>query len=499
MTAGSPVGTDPLEAVAWIPAPAPLLLRPAWQLRAQMVAGDLPVVEVILAHLDRLVELQPSLNATVATRREAALLEAGDMQRRIDAGAPVGPLAGVPFTVKDVIATVDMPSCCGSAAFADNMPVRDATAVARLRAAGAILIAKTNCPEFAFGVTTENVAAGVTRNPWGSHSPGGSSGGEAALVAAGGSALGLGTDYGGSLRWPAQCCGVLALRPGVGRVDGAGQLPGPGGRMDGRHVSPVELSVQQRFQVIGPVARTVRDLAIAFEVIEGQSVNGSVFGDSSYARRSPAAAGLRIGWTDGQDDEQVSPDVAGAVRAAVGLLTAAGAETTRLPRMLDGLHPAFNALRDTDPLADLSAAVGDRLTLVAAEPRGQLMAAPISGAAPGPLLAEINRRREDILAQLVSTPVLLAPVAPVVACALDGTADVGGRRVGGFALMAYCRAVSALGLPAVSVPVALDSHGLPIAVQLLAGPGQEKFLLEVAARLEQLAGGRPEPPWLAAS
>src|SRR4051794_8137530 len=182
---------------------------PAWRLRDAISAGQLRVVDVVQAHLDRLAEVQPTLTAAVEVRREAALAEAARAQARLDAGEPAGPLCGVPFTVKDVIATAGTPTRCGSAAFVDNVPAVDAVAVRRLRAAGAILIAKTNCPEFAFGVTTDNQVYGVTTNPWGAHSPGGSSGGEAALVASGASPLGLGTDYGGSLRWPAQCCGVL--------------------------------------------------------------------------------------------------------------------------------------------------------------------------------------------------------------------------------------------------------------------------------------------------
>lgn len=472
--------------------PRPPAGLPAWQLRDAVACGELRVVDVVSAHLDRLDEVQPVLNAAVAVRRAAALAEARELQAALDDGAPPGLLCGVPFTVKDVIATADLPSRCGSAAFADNRQGADAAAVARLRAAGAILIAKTACPEFAFGVTTDNPVEGVTRNPWGAHSAGGSSGGEAALIGAGASALGIGTDYGGSLRWPAQSCGVLAVRPGERRVDGTGQLPERGGRMDGRAGDggdlDAELSVQRRFQVVGPLARTVRDLALALGVLAD---------DATLVRlaSAPAPPASAVGWTVTESSQAVGAGVADAVVAAVARLAEAGIAVVHAPTVLDGLHHAFNALRDTDPLADLRRAVGDRLDLVGPGARRTLDTAPVSLADPGPLWAALDRLRDGVLAQLDRTPVLIVPVAPAAACALDGTATVDGTLLTAFELMAQCRAVSALRLPALSIPVG-QAGGLPVSVQVVAGPGREDLVLGIGLLLEQLLGGAQEPPWL---
>jgi amidase len=477
--------TDP-HPVARVRAPIAPAGWPAWRLREAIAAHELAASEVVRAHLDRLDEVAPALNAVARDRRAEALQEARALDQRLASGAEPGVLCGVPITVKDVIATAGTETSCGSAAFAGNVPAVDAVAVARLRAAGAIVIAKSNCPEFGFGITTESVVYGITRSPWGAHSPGGSSGGEAALIAAGASALGLGTDYGGSVRWPAQCCGILALRPGVGSVDPDGQLPESGGRIDGRSgpAGPVP-NVQRMFQVIGPIARTVRDLALAFSAMAGRPLSR----DESWHRE-------RVGWVSGDGTVPVGADAQAAVRLAADALAGPRTAVEAASGRLDGLHAAFNALRDTDPLDDHRAAVGPRQALLGPGAAALLAAAPVSAADPGPLRERLDQLRSRVLTQLQRTPVLIAPVAPVAACELDGTALVEGVRRSGFELMAQCRAVSALGFPALSIPVGRDRRGLPLSVQVVAGPGGEELVLAVGLRLEQLLGGAQQPPWL---
>lgn len=497
-------GPEELFAAASLRAPRDPVGWPAWRLREAVVQRELGIREVVSAHLERLDEVEPALGAAVVVRRESALREASEAQELLDGGARPGPLCGVPITVKDIIATKGTPTRCGSAAFASNVPEVDAVAVQRLLAAGAIVIAKTSCPEFAFGITTENEAHGITHSPWGAHSPGGSSGGEAALVAAGASALGVGTDYGGSVRWPAQCCGVVALRPGVGEVDGTGQLPERGGRMDGRPGAALgPVSVQREFQVVGPIARTVRDLALALAVMGGGEVAPGAGAAVELPARAAAAdpglpLDLRVGWLMTVDGGPVAPEAEAAVRAATAALAADGVAVEAAIGALDGLHSAFNDLRDTDPLADLFAALGSRRALVGAAAGRLLDAAPVSSADPVPLRHALERLRAHVLERLRRTPVLVLPVAPAASCSLDGTALVAGEVVAGFGLMAQCRAVSALGFPALSIPVGRDRGGLPLSVQVVAGPGQEGLVLSVGVVLERRLGGRQAPPWLAA-
>jgi amidase len=475
---------------AQLPPPVAPVGWPAWRLRDAVASGELDPVEAVGAHLERLITVEPVLNAAAYVRHEQALADAAALGRSLVASGRPGLLCGVPVTVKDVIATAGIPTTAGSAAFAANVPRRDAVAVARLRAAGAIVIAKSNCPEFAFGVTCANALHGTTGSPWGSHSPGGSSGGDAALVAAGASALGVGTDYGGSLRWPAASCGVMALRPGLGAVDGGGQLPERGGRMDGGAELPDGPDgPQRRFQVVGPIARSARDLALAYAVLAGLPSPPA----------NPTLAGIVFAAVPDLDGGPIGGDAMSAVTLAIEALRDAGHSVQDASGALDGLHAAYNAMRVTDPLADLRAAVADRADLIGAEVAAILAAAP--SAAPSQQIAAERQHALDLLRagvneRLRRTPVLLLPVAPAAACDFAGRAPVDGRVLAGFELMTHCRAISALGFPAVSVPVGLGAGGLPVSVQVVAAPGQEMLALAAATLLEQLLGGTPTPPWL---
>lgn len=491
---GAQSGWSP-RAIASLTAPVAPVGIDAWRIRDGVASGELRIRDVIEAHLSRLDDVQPALNAAVVICRDQALAQADSLQTRLDSGETPGPLAGVPFTVKDVIATAGIATRCGSRAFIDNVPVVDAVAVGRLRAAGAVLIAKTNCPEFAFGVTTENAVFGRTVSPFGPHSAGGSSGGEAALVASGASAFGVGADYGGSLRWPAQCCGVLSLRPGIGTVDGSGQLPERGGRMDGYPGDDLaSQSVQRHFQVIGPLARSSRDLALVLAIMARPShAHGSDSVTPDFGGVDHATA---IGWIESEDSQRIGSDVQSVILGFVDRLQRLGHVVSRQRGLFDGLHSTFNALRATDPLVDLRTAVGSRWTLVGADARRNVQSAPSSNADPRPLWDDLARRRKRVLDQLARTPVLLLAVAPVSSCSFGGSADVDGDLVSGFGLMAQCRAVSALGLPSLSVPIGVDHGGLPVSIQIIGGPGAEHTVLACAALFETYAAGVIDPPWL---
>ncbi|WAH97225.1 amidase [Arthrobacter sp. MMS18-M83] len=192
---------------------APVTLR---DLTAQVRSGELANDALVKSAVDQIEHRNGTLNALVCSRGADALAEAAALD------GTGRPLAGIPFTVKDMLATADLPTTCGSKTLEDWSAGTDATAVARMRAAGAILMGKSNCPEFALGVDTINELFGRTSNPLGEWTPGGSSGGEAAAIASGMSLVGLGSDYGGSIRWPAQCAGLVGLRPTVGRVPRSG-------------------------------------------------------------------------------------------------------------------------------------------------------------------------------------------------------------------------------------------------------------------------------------
>src|SRR5215475_1486410 len=221
---------------------------------AELIARrEMSPVEVMRAHLDRIAEVNPRLNAIV-TLADGALDAARTAEDAVMSGARIGPLHGVPFTVKDALDTVGVLTQRGSPIFKGRVAETDATAVARLKAAGGILIAKTNIPEFAYSIETDNLLTGRTNNPWNlDYTPGGSSGGESAAIAAGMSPLGIASDLSISLRGPAAHTGIVGFKATHGRVPMTGHWP----------------RVPRRFWHIGPMARSVRDVALAYSLLAG--------------------------------------------------------------------------------------------------------------------------------------------------------------------------------------------------------------------------------------
>lgn len=449
------------------------------------------VEEVVAAHLER-AAAHDMLNLFVTQRDEEVLLaEARRAQRVLDEGDPVGPLHGVPFSVKDAIATAGLRTTLGSRAFDQLVPRHDATSVARLRRAGALLLGKTNCPELAFGTTCESPVAGRTLSPFGGEwSPGGSSGGEAAAVAVGASAIGLGGDFGGSLRWPAQCTGVVALRPTPGRVPGSGQLPGLGGALGVKAPAAVNpSSLQGRCSVIGPLTRTVADAAVVLGVLAGFDPLDP-FSAPTLCRASVDVGRLRVGWSDGRAIGRVRAEVAAAVGVLAAALEPQVALVEELPDALVGAHEAFNAVRSLEQLADHRLALGTRAASCSPATRAILDGVP----EPSPLEeAATLRRAAEVrarsLACFAEIDLLLLPVAGGPACRVDGTLEVDGEVLAGFAIMAHCRAVSLLGAPAASVPIGRSREGLPLSVQIVGRPWAEAQVLALAELVERVTRG----------
>ena len=418
--------------------------------------------EVVGAHLERCAE--DPCKAIVARLDESALAEA----RKADARRPAGPLHGVPFTVKDAIAVAGVRTSSGSRLLKDNVPAQDAPAVAALRASGAILIGRTNCPEFAFGPRTENDLFGRTVNP---RDPrlvaGGSSGGCAAAVATGCTPLSLGTDFGGSLRWPPHCCGVAGIRPSPGVVPAEGQVPDP---------AP---GPRRELSLIGPIARTVGELRLALEAI-GARLEGS-----------PPARCL---WTLSDGSLPVRSDVAAVVERAADTLASAGLQVEeRQPDGLDEAEALYSRWRTTDDLADLRALGAEREDEFTNYFRWLL--ATVTEAKPDPSIgdeaAALARRVSDQLADCVLLlPVALTPAVPHEATEIS----VEGQRVdvNGMQIIAPCRAISVLRLPAVAVTAGTSDDGLPIAVQVVGQRGSDGAVLAAAELIERelAAGGR---------
>ncbi len=289
---------------------------------AELIASrELSPVEVVKAHLDRIVEVNPKVNAIV-TMADGAIESARKAEAAVMSGEKLGALHGVPFTVKDSIDTAGVLTQRGSPIFKGRVADTDATVVARLKAAGAILLAKTNPPEFAYSIETDNLLTGQTNNPWNlDYTPGGSSGGESAAIAAGMSPLGVGSDLSISVRGPAAHTGVIGFKPTHGRVPMTGHWP----------------RVPRRFWHIGPMARSVRDVALAYSLMagpdgaDGFSISRPDF-DTGVGTKSTGP--VRVGWLASPGFfGPTDPEVVATVKAAAHALSEAGCyvEEVRLP------------------------------------------------------------------------------------------------------------------------------------------------------------------------
>jgi Asp-tRNA(Asn)/Glu-tRNA(Gln) amidotransferase A subunit family amidase len=454
----------------------------ARQVRARMVSAR----EALAAYMKHIDKANPRLNAIVTLRDHSAMLADAD---RVDAAVRDGadlPLAGVPFTVKDVIAAAGLPMTGGSRFLKDFVPTRDATAVARLREAGAILLGKTNCPEFAMFGYTNNSLFGETHNPKGPVTVGGSSGGEAAAIASHCSALGLGTDFGGSLRWPAHCTGLFALRPTAGRVPGTGQLPTP--TLD-EPLLPTQTTFQARMQVVGALARTFDGVESALHVIAGP--------DGIDASTQP----LPLPWArvtfpttvavwEGPTTPAVRSDVRSTVRAAADALANSHHNVTDdAPTLLNRAVTLYSELRDTDRLKDVRQLLRGHEEAAGDDVRAAIAAAEEAERRdPNPdrpvLWNERERLLTELLAFLEQHSVLLMPVATVPPFPLDQPVIVDGHAQSTWDVLAPSRLISLFGVPAASVPFGTSDDGLPIGVQVVGRPFHEHEVLAIARALE---------------
>jgi Asp-tRNA(Asn)/Glu-tRNA(Gln) amidotransferase A subunit family amidase len=394
-------------------------------------------VQVIDTYIEQIEARNPELNAIVVLDLDRARAEA--------ASPRPGPLSGVPFTVKEAIATAGLPGCEGSRLRAVEMASVDAPVVTRLREAGAILVGKTNVSELCAHPDTSNLVYGTTRNPVNPLlTAGGSSGGEGAAVASGMSAFGIGSDYGGSIRGPAHFCGIAGMRPGVGRVPTEGHLP---------HVQP---PARRYWSTIGPLARTIDDLELVMSVLVSEPLGGA---------RLPR----RVGIYRDTLDRPVERCCGQAVHEAASRLGVEVADVTP-PFQLEAerLYEALSAaetrgiIQELGPLDEASPHLLSIWELVRDAPPAVFDPA---------VVAELESRA---FAWLDEWPILLCPAAarPAFEAGYEG-ADV-------FDLFHHCKLASALGLPAAVVPVLTSPEGLPVGVQIVGRRGREDEVLAVA-------------------
>ena len=414
---------------------------PAGWLARKIRARDLSSVEVVRAHLEHIHTVNPRLNAVVFATAESAIKEARAADRRgRSRNAVLGPLHGVPFTAKDIFNTAGVPSTAGVRMPRSRIPDHDATVVARMRRAGAILIAKTNCPPGGSDEDGWNPARGATRNPYDiNRSPGVTSSGEAAIIAAGGSPLGLGSDSGGSIRLPANYCGVAALKPTAGLIPVTGAYGLVGGLSDSR-------------SQVGPMARFVSDLRIALRVLAGpDGIDSGVVPVKAWT--APKLEGLRVAWYADDGLSRPTPTVAATVKAAARALSAAGCNITE----------------------ERPPSLGDAYQLTLAWWGRKHMN-------HDRLYERWDAFRTAVLRFMSRFDLVLSPVTPDVAPLLK-VKPVDDHQ------LSYTVPYSLSGNPCVVVRAGTSREGLPIGVQVVAGNWHDATALRAARAIERALGG----------
>ena len=466
-----------------------MTLCSAVSMAEQIRKKNLSALELVEAHLARIEKLNPKLNAFVRVDSDGARRQAQHAGQVISRGMKPGPLHGVPVSIKSSIGVKGLRQEAGSRLRAGVVAAKDAPLVSRLRNAGAVILGTTNAPELLMAWETDNLLYGRTNNPWDlTRTAGGSSGGEAAAIASGCSAGGVGSDGGGSIRVPAHFCGICGLKPTPGRIPASGHFPAS--------VGPFAL-----LGVVGPMARTVGDLKLLFEVMQGPDD-----GDPSAAPVPvlwPAWQNLkklRIGYFEDDGRTPVTPETRAAVGDAADALQRAGFDVQ--PFRPDGLEQARELWWQFFGVAG-AMLLGPMITGKEAELSPILKEFSAWTAAERPHTAETlletwvmrDMLRMQILEQMREFPLLLCPVASIPAFRHgERSWVVAGRAVNYLDAWSYSEWFNLLGMPAAVVPLGTSPGGLPIGVQIAARPWQEEIVLSVADVLQKECGGWKSPP-----
>jgi amidase len=469
------------------------LFAPARRLLSMLTAREISSTELTRAFYERIREVNPRLNAVVTLCEERALKEAAESDRRLSAKSEIRPLEGLPITIKECISTEGVRSTDGMKILEHNVPERDAPTVARYRQAGAVIIGKTNIPEMAMDYDCENPVFGATNNPWNpGRVPGGSSGGEAAALAAGLCALGLGSDYGGSIRVPAHFSGVVGLKPTWGTIPFSGHLVGPFDPFAPGPPPAVSMAT------IGPMARYVDDLTLAYNILRGPDPTSPYTVPSNEAR--PETLDVRkvrcALFTDG-GGVPVSSEIRAAVEHAGKALQRAGVEVEQATPPIQRAADLWLSYAMADGGQALNAAMGDKVNLSRPRLRQFLFQPQPSKSAAEFFGIAIQRDmfRIELAKFMERYPIILG--APFCVTAFEHGAlevDINGSKCPLFEANWPALWVNCAALPGAVVSAGHDKDGLPIGVQVVGRAFGEETVLAVAKALEQELGGFQRPP-----
>ena len=472
---------SPANAVERIAPPSDALAFLTVQSASALVrAKKISPVELTQACLSRIERLNPQLNAFITVTADSALAEARQAEAEIQQDRWRGALHGIPIALKDLVDTAGVRTTAGSGLFKDRIPTEDAEIVRRLRAAGAVLVGKLNMHEFAYGGSSAISYFGPVRNPWNSaHTPGGSSGGSAAAVAAHLCYGAIGSDTGGSIREPASYCGIVGLKPTYGRVSTSGVIP-----------------LSWSLDHLGPMTRTATDAALMLQVIAGfdprdiGSVDTSV---PDYAATVAAeTSSLRLGVLRAYFYEGLHPEVQAAMETALSVLkTLGGAPRDMAPLATNATYSSvmdpYVAILTAEAYAYHQEHISKSPELYQAPTRERILA---GAKVTTPLYVQSRRQLEEIRRSVSrafeGVDLLITPTAPVPPFAIaDLQSDPGTTRTKELLMLRNTRPFDMLGLPTISVPCGFTRSGLPIGMQITGAPGDEATVLRLARTYEQ--------------
>lgn len=452
-----------------------LTLLPASELAPLLQSHQVSPVELTRSVLRRIEALEPKLNAYITVMREQSLADAEAAEREIGAGRYRGPLHGIPVGLKDLLQTRGVLTTGGSAVLRDYVPETDATTVARLREAGAIIVGKLNMHEFAYGCTNENKTYGNAHNPWRhGYIPGGSSGGSGAAVAAGECTLALGSDTAGSIRMPAACCGVVGLKATYGRISRQGAF-----------------ALSWSLDHVGPMTRTVTDAALMLGAIAGYDPQDATtlpvpVPDYTHAINA-GVRGLRVGIPRNFFFERVHPETRAAVEKAIQVLGEQGAHLVEVSLP----HVEMSWLATTTIIGPESTAfhepwLRERSNLYDPDVRVWLEGGEVTSATQY-LKAQRLRTliKQSMQAAMEQVDVIAAPTVPAAAIPYGQyMVDLGGHEEDLLTYLRFTCPANATGQPAIAVPCGFSAAGLPLSLQLMGRPFEEETLLRAARAYE---------------
>jgi amidase len=455
-----------------------LIFQSATQMARMIREKKVSAVEVVTLHLKRISEVNPKIRAVVTLCEERALKEAKAADEAQAKGRMLGVLHGVPFTLKDSLETEGVRSTSGTLGRSFCVPSKDATVAARLRAAGAILLGKSNTPEFTMGggsKGTNNLLFGQTYNPYDlARSPLGSSGGGGAIVAAGGSAFDVGSDLGGSVRLPAHASGVAGIKPTSGRTPRTGHVPGYGGLFDS-------------WQQLGPLARRVEDIELLMSVLCGEDLEDAFCFDVPLGNPGTVLTkGLKVAFYVDNGVMSPTPETQAMVRTAAEWLREAGAEVR------EDIHPGYKADVELASRArDGEGGAWQRRLLKkhgTAVPDPGLLERMKGKPVPAPefleMMEDIDHARSRMLQWFKGYDAILCPTSAIPAPRLDTPAP---RETN------YTRIYNVTGWPAAVVRAGTSPEGMPLGLQIVAKPWNDHVALALARFVEERSGGWKRP------